>query len=162
MIFIAFGANLPGPAEASPRATCAAAIARIAILPGLTLRGQSSWYESAPVPPSGQPPYVNGVLGLDGKVDPAWLLDQLHVIEAAFGRVRGAPNAARTLDLDLIAMDGLVRAAPDPVLPHPRAHLRAFVLLPLAEIAPGWRHPVLGQAVEDLIAALPPQEIRRL
>jgi 2-amino-4-hydroxy-6-hydroxymethyldihydropteridine diphosphokinase len=69
-------------------------------------------------------------------------------------------NAARTLDLDIVAMDGLVREAPDPQLPHPRAHLRAFVLLPLRDVAPGWVHPVLGRRVEALLAALPPQDIR--
>ena len=83
-------------------------------------------------------------------------------LEAAAGRVRSAPNAARVLDLDIVAMGDLVRDAPDPILPHPRAHERAFVLVPLAELAPGWVHPVLGKNVAALIAALPAQEIRAL
>ena len=64
------------------------------------------------------------------------------------------PNAARPLDLDLIAMDGLVRAAPDPVLPHPRAHLRDFVLRPLCDVAPDWVHPALGLSAAALLARL--------
>ncbi len=73
--------------------------------------------------------------------------------------MRGEPNAARTLDLDLITIDGLLRDSPDPILPHPRAHERAFVLRPVADVAPGWVHPRLGRAVEALLAALPPQGV---
>jgi 2-amino-4-hydroxy-6-hydroxymethyldihydropteridine diphosphokinase len=80
-------------------------------------------------------------------------LATLHEVEAALGRRRGAPNAARTLDLDLIDYDGRVEAGP-PILPHPRLETRGFVLLPLAEVAPGWRHPVSGRTVGDLIATL--------
>jgi 2-amino-4-hydroxy-6-hydroxymethyldihydropteridine diphosphokinase len=86
----------------------------------------------------------------------------LMEVEAAFGRRRGRPNDARTLDLDLIAIDGIVRSSPDPVLPHPRAHLRAFVLAPLAEVAPDWVHPVTGLTASALLAALPPQDIALL
>jgi 2-amino-4-hydroxy-6-hydroxymethyldihydropteridine diphosphokinase len=87
------------------------------------------------------------------------LLSRLHAIEARFGRVRGELWAARALDLDLLAHGRLIRvpaAVGDLALPHPRLAERAFVLLPLAEVAPGWCHPVLGRAVGDLIAALPP------
>jgi 2-amino-4-hydroxy-6-hydroxymethyldihydropteridine diphosphokinase len=72
------------------------------------------------------------------------------------------PNAARTLDLDLIAMGELLRDRPDPVLPHPRTHQRAFVLVPLADVAPAWLHPRLRQSIAELIAALPPQRIALL
>jgi 2-amino-4-hydroxy-6-hydroxymethyldihydropteridine diphosphokinase len=87
-------------------------------------------------------------------------LGALQALEAEAGRRRSTPNVARPLDLDIIAMGGLVREAPDPILPHPRAHQRLFVLMPLAEVAPGWVHPVLGQTVEALIAALPDQGVR--
>jgi 2-amino-4-hydroxy-6-hydroxymethyldihydropteridine diphosphokinase len=83
-------------------------------------------------------------------------------VEEACGRQRTVPNAARTLDLDIIAIGNLVRAEPDPVLPHPRAHLRAFVLAPLADVAPDWVHPILGRTALELLAALPPQDIRPL
>jgi 2-amino-4-hydroxy-6-hydroxymethyldihydropteridine diphosphokinase len=75
------------------------------------------------------------------------------------GRARPFPNAPRTLDLDLIAMGDLRRAAPPPILPHPRAHLRRFVLQPLTDVWPGWRHPVLGRTAEDLLAALPETDL---
>ncbi len=109
---------------------------------------------------------------LNGWVEPGRLLSALQTIEQAAGRARGAPNAPRTLDLDIIDMGpgapgdpvggGLVRAAPDPILPHPRAHLRAFVLHPLRDVAPRWRHPASGITVQRLIDALPPQDIHAL
>ena len=167
MILIGLGANLPAADGATPLATCRAAAEALRGLPGLRLQALSRWYRSAPVlsrpgAPAGQPDYVNGVARLEGEVDPAALLRQLQAIETAAGRRRGLPDAARTLDLDIIAIDDLVRDSPDPVLPHPRAHLRAFVLRPLAEVAPGWVHPRLHRTVEELLAALPPQEISLL
>jgi 2-amino-4-hydroxy-6-hydroxymethyldihydropteridine diphosphokinase len=159
VILVAVGANLPGPQGQPPLDTCRAAVEALAALPRLGLVAVSRWYQTAPVPPSDQPLYINGVVRLDGDAEPAVLLAQLHTIEAAAGRVRGARNAARVLDLDLIDLHGLVRDAPDPVLPHPRADSRAFVLLPLADVAPDWRHPRLGRSVADLIAALTAQDI---
>jgi len=157
-IFVALGANLPRGDGASPLATCREAAAALALLPGLRLVALSPWYRTAPVPPwPGAPDYVNGIARLAGAVaDPAALLAALLAIEARHGRTRSTPNAPRSLDLDLIDVGGLVRSAPDPILPHPRAHLRRFVLQPLADVAPGWVHPVLGQTVEALLAGLPP------
>ncbi len=160
MTLVAIGANLPGPDGVAALETCRRAVAALDALPGLTLKGLSRWYETEPIPPSGQPPYINGVALLTGEIDPAALLTALQAIETQFGRVRGEPNAPRTLDLDIVAIDDLVRAAPDPVLPHPRAHLRAFVLAPLADVAPGWVHPALGKTAAALLAGLPPQGIR--
>jgi 2-amino-4-hydroxy-6-hydroxymethyldihydropteridine diphosphokinase len=135
-------------------------------LADVQLIGLSRWFESAPVPPSGQPTYINAVAALridrGEMTDPARLLAWLLALEAAFGRERGAANAARTLDLDLIAIGDLVRDAPDPILPHPRAHLRAFVLAPLADVAPDWVHPVLRRSAAALLADLPRQDIRPL
>lgn len=162
MHLIAIGANLTGPGGEHPLIACRAAAEALRALPGLRLTALSRWYRTAPLPPSGQPDYVNGVARLEGAADPGWLLARLHAIEARGGRVRGARNAARTLDLDLIDSDGLCRDAAALTLPHPRAHLRGFVLVPLADVAPDWVHPRLGRAVGDLIAALPPQEIAPL
>lgn len=162
MILVAVGANLPAGAGATPLETCLQAVDALRAIPGLRVAAVSSWYETDPMPPSGQPPYVNGVVRLDGRIEPAVLLAALHAIEDGHGRTRAERNAARTLDLDVVAMGDLVREAPDPVVPHPRAHLRGFVLEPLRDVAPGWRHPVLGRSVEELIAELPPQGVRRL
>jgi 2-amino-4-hydroxy-6-hydroxymethyldihydropteridine diphosphokinase len=139
-------------------------------LPGLRLRALSRWYMTDPIPPSGQPPYVNAVASLvvtpgTAEPDPAELLGRLQTIEALSGRVRGERNAARPMDLDVIAMGetgGTVRAVPDPVLPHPRMHLRAFVLVPLLDVAPCWVHPMLRRSAGDLLRDLPPQVVRVL
>jgi 2-amino-4-hydroxy-6-hydroxymethyldihydropteridine diphosphokinase len=162
VILIAIGANLPGPGGEAPLAICQAAAAALDALPGLRLRGLSRWYLTAPVPASDQPDYVNAVAHLRGSADPASLLAAMLEIEARAGRQRGERNAARPLDLDLIDLDGLLRPAPDPVLPHPRAHKRGFVLLPLREVAPDWVHPALHQTVDALIGVLPPQRVRVL
>lgn len=159
MILIAFGANLPGPDGSPPQETCRRAVAAITAMPGIVVAGVSPFYRSAPVPVSDQPSYINGVLRAEGDVDPAVLLAGLLDIEGRFGRRRTGLNAARSLDLDIVDMDGRIRPAPDPVLPHPRAHERAFVLRPLIDVAPGWRHPLLGRTAVELLAALPPQAI---
>lgn len=162
VILIAIGANLPDKCGRPPLASCEAAVKALGGLPGLRIVGVSPWYRSAPLPPASQPDYVNGVVRLHGEADPAELLARLHAIEAGAGRVRGEINGPRPLDLDLIDLNGLLRLAPDPVLPHPRAHQRAFVLLPLADVAPHWLHPRLAIGVAALLAALPEQPIERL
>jgi 2-amino-4-hydroxy-6-hydroxymethyldihydropteridine diphosphokinase len=156
MILVAIGANLPGPGGQPPIETCRAAALALDNLPGLRLVGLSRWYRTRPEPRSDQPDYVNGVAHLSGYADPARLLSALLAIEAAAGRQRTEANAARSLDLDIVAMDELARDTPDPVLPHPRAHERGFVLLPLRDVAPGWVHPRLGRSVAALIAGLRP------
>lgn len=158
MILVALGANLPtrhGP----PAATLAEAL-KVLEGEGIEVLACSRWYRTKPIPASDQPDFINGVAVVGTTEPPAALMATLHRVEEAFGRVRSLPNAARTLDLDLIDYDGIVSdgAGSGPVLPHPRMHQRAFVLMPLAEVAPGWVHPVLGVTVEALIAALPPQD----
>ena len=162
MILIAIGGNLPAMDWTSPLTICQAAVKRLCNLDGLRFSAASPWYETAPMPPSGQPPYVNGAVCLQGSADPAALLAALQAIEQEFGRQRSTPNAARTLDLDIIAVGPLVRERPDPILPHPRMHERGFVLRPLLDIAPAWRHPLLGLTVRQMWERLPPQDVRRL
>jgi 2-amino-4-hydroxy-6-hydroxymethyldihydropteridine diphosphokinase len=156
---IAIGANLPGWDGVPARQTCEAALVRLAQLPWVRGICRSRWFSSAAVPDASQPRYINGVARLEGDVSPAALLAALQAIEGEAGRVRGLPDAARTLDLDIIDMAGVVRAAPDPVLPHPRAHLRGFVLLPLRDVVPEWVHPVLGVGVGALIAGLRAEDV---
>jgi 2-amino-4-hydroxy-6-hydroxymethyldihydropteridine diphosphokinase len=161
VILIAIGANLPDRDGRPPLDTCRAAADALRGLPGLRLAAVSPWYRSASVPP-GQPDYVNGIVRLEGAAEPAELLERLHAIEARAGRTRGLANAARPLDLDIIEINGIVRDAPDPVLPHPRAHLRGFVLVPLADVAPDWIHPRLGVGAAALLAGLPSQAVAPL
>jgi 2-amino-4-hydroxy-6-hydroxymethyldihydropteridine diphosphokinase len=159
-IVIGLGANLPST-YGSPRETCEAALAELERR-GLRIVARSPWYESAPVPISDQPWYVNGVVEVEAALDPARLLALLHEIEREFGRVRREVNAARVLDLDLLAYGDLVREGPEPpVLPHPRLAERAFVLLPLADLRPDWRHPATGEGIQALIARLPADQVTR-
>ena len=107
----------------------------------------SAWYRTAPVPASDQPWYVNAVAEVASGLPADALLAELHAVEAEFGRRRTVPNAARPIDLDLLDYHGEI-AAGGPgraTLPHPRMTGRAFVLRPLADVAPDWRHPVTGQ-----------------
>ena len=154
MILVAIGANLPGPWGSEPVQSCRRAVLEIDRLAGLRVSAVSRWYRSTPVPRAEQPDYANGMVRLAGSIEPAALLAALQEIEARAGRVRGAANAARTLDLDVIDIDGLVRDVPDPVLPHPRAHLRPFVLLPLRDVMPEWVEPRSGRNVGTLLARL--------
>ena len=160
MILIAIGANLPLKAGLTPLSTCAAAIDEIRGIKQLTVEAQSPWYRSQALPVSDQPDYCNGVIRLAGKIEPFALLRALQAIEAEFGRVRSVPNAARTLDLDIIDLNGMIHEEPALILPHPRAHERAFVLRPLLDVAPDWLHPVLRLQVATLLARLPPQAIK--
>jgi 2-amino-4-hydroxy-6-hydroxymethyldihydropteridine diphosphokinase len=159
-ILIGIGANLPGR-HGSPRDACEAALVRLTDA-GVHVVRRSRWYESAPVPASDQPWYVNGVIVVETTLDPAGLLALLHRIEAEFGRERRERNEARVIDLDLLAYGTRVSDGPEaPLLPHPRLHERAFVLLPLAEVAPGWTHPRSGRRVGDLVAQLPAGQTAR-
>jgi 2-amino-4-hydroxy-6-hydroxymethyldihydropteridine diphosphokinase len=154
MILIALGANLPGPAG-PPLAQCEAALARMRPC-GIAVTARSPWYETNPYPPSDQPRFVNGVVAAETTLSPADLLAALHAIERDLGRVRSVPNAARAIDLDLLDYGGLVLGGPEPpILPHPRMGERDFVLRPLADIAPAWRHPVSDLSVGELLARLP-------
>jgi 2-amino-4-hydroxy-6-hydroxymethyldihydropteridine diphosphokinase len=157
--FIGIGGNLPQKAFETPLAVLTAAMAALSDA-GITVVRRSRWYWSMPVPAAEQPPYVNGVVEVSAALSSPALLQVLHAVEDEFGRVRTAPNAPRTLDLDLIARGSAVVCEPSGlVLPHPRMHLRAFVLKPLAELAPQWRHPILDLSTLELLAALPAGQV---
>lgn len=151
MILIALGANLPSHAG-PPAATLEAALLRLEAL-GVKILARSSLYETPSWPDPGQPAFVNAVAVVETALQPVELLALLHGVETAFGRMRSAPNAPRTLDIDLLDHDGRVTDE-GLTLPHPRMMERSFVLAPLVEVAPGWRHPVTGQGGGEFLAGL--------
>lgn len=173
---IAMGANIRSNAG-DPAQTIAAAVNSLAQA-GLDIEMVSQFYATPCVPAGAGPDYVNAALSLQTDSGPEVLLAQLHLVEAAFGRVRGARWQARELDLDLIAYGDAVRpdaatwqhwadlpfeaqATQTPselILPHPRLADRAFVVIPLAQIAPDWVHPISGKTMRELADALPMSE----
>jgi len=162
VILIGIGSNLAAPRFGSAQNTASAAVAQLPRI-GIAVVRRSRWYLSQPVPPSDQPWYVNAVALVKTRLAPAALLAALLALEVRFGRRRDVPNAARTLDLDLLDYNGCRSATRRLTLPHPRLHERRFVLAPLAEIAPRWRHPRLAMTARELLLRLPPgQPIRAL
>ena len=178
-ILIALGANLPRDAD-TPRDTLERALAALGGRAGLTVTARARWFATPAVPAGSGPDFVNGAARLTGEASPAAILEALHEVERDAGRSRPARWAPRVCDLDLLAVGDLVlpdaatvrrwmeldpaearRAAPaEIVLPHPRLQERGFVLLPLADIAPGWRHPLTGRTVREMAQALPAEAVR--
>ena len=173
---IAVGANMPSRAG-DPAETVAAALQHLSA-DGGHVAAVSAFYRTPAFPPGSGPDFVNAAAVLQTAEMPEALLARLHAVEAAFARRRDARWGPRTLDLDLIAVDDVVlpdaamhaawreldtaqqqSRTPDRlILPHPRMQERAFVLVPLAEVAPEWRHPILGRTVTQMVASLPDAE----
>lgn len=147
---IALGSNLAG-SYGSSEALLEAALAALPEL-GIMVRARSSWWRSAAWPDPTRPEYLNGIALVETDAGPRVVLERLAGLEEAFGRRRDQINANRTLDLDLIASGRIHLDEPGLVVPHPRAAERLFVMGPLAEIAPKWRHPLSGQTAETLAA----------
>jgi 2-amino-4-hydroxy-6-hydroxymethyldihydropteridine diphosphokinase len=154
--YIGLGANL-GDAQAALEGACAA----LRALPCSHWVARSAWYRSAPVDAQG-PDYLNGVAAIDTGLAPLALLDALLAIEADHGRQRPYRNAPRTLDLDLLLYGDQVLDLPRLTLPHPRAHLRAFVLAPMAELLPAGSHWPGQGPLNHLLAQLGDQRLERL
>jgi 2-amino-4-hydroxy-6-hydroxymethyldihydropteridine diphosphokinase len=154
--FIGLGANL-----GDPQAQVRRAVAALGELPRTRLLAASSLYRSAPVSVAAQPDFINAVAKIETGLGARELLEELLTAEARFGRERPFPGAPRTLDLDLLLYGDRVIEEPGLVVPHPRMHERAFVLMPLAEIAAEASIPGKG-SVRTLLAACRNQEIRKI
>ena len=168
-VLVGLGANRRGGEAGGALATLERAVALFPAY-GMALRRRSRWHRTAPVGGVPQEDYINAVALVATLLPPLRLLAALQRIETAFARRRaGEPRwGARSLDLDLLAYGDLVRPPARHggrlILPHPHMHRRAFVLAPLAELLPGWRHPVLGQSAADMLSRLPaePRPVARI
>lgn len=145
---IAFGSNL-----GDSLAIVNAAVATLATTPNISLQATSSWYQTKAIGPP-QPDYINGCVLVQVELTPQLLLEHLLTIEIKYGRERKERWGARSLDLDLLLYDNLILETPTLQIPHPRMRERAFVLVPLAEIAPNWIDPVTGYAIAQLVQAV--------
>ena len=157
MSAIALGSNLGNSLE-----TLESAVATIASTSGILVKGRSHWYQTKAISPSPQPDYLNGCVILQTTHSPIVLLNTLLEIEQQFGRVRRERNDPRTLDLDLLLFDDIVLNEPELQIPHPRMVERAFVLVPLAEIAPDWIEPISGKAIAELAQAVDCSGVQKL
>jgi 2-amino-4-hydroxy-6-hydroxymethyldihydropteridine diphosphokinase len=154
--YIALGSNLKQPAMQIKQALIA-----LQGLPKTKLLQHSSLYQTAPVGYDNQPDFINAVVSLETTLEPSLLLQSILDIESSFGRERPFPNAPRVLDLDLLLYDELEMHTASLTLPHPRMHLRGFVMLPLSEIAPNLMIPKLGSVVE-LLTELDTSDIKKI
>lgn len=153
---IALGSNL-----GDCRAILEAALETLATTPEITLQAKSTWYKTKAIGPP-QPDYLNGCALLQVQTTPQQLLELLLKIEAQFGRIRRERWEPRSLDLDLLLYDDLIIETPTLQLPHPRMNERAFVLLPLSEIAPNWIEPVSNKAIAELLKAVDCTGVNRI
>lgn len=145
---IALGSNM-----GDPQSILEASLETLAQTPGMILLAKSSWYRTKAIGPP-QPDYLNACAILQVEMSPQSLLTNLLAIEQKFGRVRQERWGPRTLDLDLLLYDDLILNEPNLQIPHPGMYERAFVLVPLAEIAPCWREPVSGHLIQHLLQGI--------
>ena len=150
-VFIGLGANLGDPAAQLAEALCRLGGAG-------TVRAVSGGYRTTPVGGGPQPEFLNAVCVLETSLPPEALLDYTQGVEREMGRVRTTRHGPRVIDLDLLDYGGAQYRSDRLTLPHAEMAGRAFVLVPLAEAAPGWRHPVSGRTARELLAAVPPGE----
>jgi 2-amino-4-hydroxy-6-hydroxymethyldihydropteridine diphosphokinase len=153
---IALGANL-----GNPQTTLESALQTLDRLPHIKVECYSSWYLTQAIGPP-QPDYINGCAILQTSLSPYALMSTLLDTENQFGRVRRERWGARTLDLDLLLFDDIILNSPDLMIPHPRMIVRAFVLIPLSEIAPDWADPISGHTIQAITNTIDPSGVHKI
>ena len=160
MILVAIGSNLNSKSFGSPEQNCNAAIEILRKYFEVTQ--SSSFYKTEPIPKSEQPWFVNCIVNIKSKISPSRILDTLLEIELQFGRKRNRKNEARVIDLDLIAYNSLIVKSLKLTLPHPRMHLRKFVIQPICDINKNWIHPISKKKALEILKELANQKISNI
>ncbi len=158
IVYIGFGSNLGNRLD-----FCDRAITLLSLLPHSLVTGVSSLYETEPLPENNPGPqwFLNGIVRLETDLTPQSLLEVCREVEKSLGRDQDDRSGPRTLDLDILLYGARVISEPGLIVPHPRLHLRRFVLAPLAELAPELRHPLLNKTVQELLAQLTDRSVVR-
>ncbi len=157
-VIIGVGGNINSEDGSHPVKTCNKAIQTFKDY-SIKVKKQSKWYNSEAIPKSDQPNFFNCIVIAKTKLNENDVLETLHKIEEKFGRIRNKINDPRSIDLDLIDYSGKIRCNKNIIIPHPRAHLRRFVMGPLAEINPDWIHPILKISVLEILNKLKKQKL---
>ena len=160
MILVAIGSNLNSKSYGSPEQNCKIAIDMLGKY--FEVSQFSSFYKTEPIPKSEQPWFVNCIVNIKSKNSPSMVLDTLLKIESQFGRKRNRKNEARIIDLDLVAYNSLIVKSLKLILPHPRMHLRKFVIKPLCDINENWIHPISKKKASEILKELANQKISNI
>ena len=159
--FIAVGSNIDSPEGFSPVKNCNDAFNELSKF-NINIIQKSSWYLSEPIPKSSQPKYYNSVLLCDTNYNVQKIFKIIQTVEKKFGRIRVFKNMSRCIDIDIISFNRIVKNSLLLTIPHPRMHLRKFVLLPLFEIDANWSHPLLKKNIKFFLKKVSHQRIKKL
>ena len=158
---IAVGSNIISPEGFNPIKNCNKAINELSKF-NITIIKKSSWYLSEPIPKSSQPHFYNSVLLCHSNYNANKILKIIQIIEQKFGRIRVTKNMPRCIDMDIISFNGIVKNSLLLTIPHPRMHLRKFVLLPLFEIDSNWFHPLFKKNIKYFLEKVKCQKIKKI
>ena len=158
---IAIGSNIDSPEGFNPIKNCNKAINELSKF-NINIIQKSSWYLSEPIPKSSQPKFYNSIILCDANYDAQKVLKIIQIVEKKFGRIRVFKNMPRCIDIDIISFNRIVKNSLLLTIPHPRMHLRKFVLLPLFEIVSNWSHPLLKKNIKYFLKKVRFQRIKKL
>ncbi len=158
---IAIGSNIDSPEGYNPIKNCNKAINELSKF-NINIIKKSSWYLSEPIPKSSQPKFYNSVLLCDANYNAQKVLKIIQIVEQKFGRIRVIKNMPRCIDIDIISFNKIVKNSLLLTIPHPRMHLRKFVLLPLFELDSNWLHPLLKKNIKYFLEKVKYQKIKKI